>query len=308
MVNIFSTRNKDCIFYMRRTGWGTDVPPKEIVKFFGQIVGDLEKYFSGYDCIFLNSLYKKAYKDLCRETGKKCFMTYAKINYDIPHQELCYNILYTEYDLWFDCHGDFDYFIKIKLDLIELIYANAVEMVKNSKIIDSDIKNLINQRLNENNICFLCFNGLFTRVYDEKIFSIIEEPFWDTIKDPIWNNVAQEIKCANLLMSSNMPGSVLESLKALESSIKIISDKKGWSTGNEKGASNYIDNLVSQKNGRFIDVWEKDILVYYFRLLRNEYAHGSGNNIKLSLSKEQERCVYEQVMSWIKRLVIQSGI
>jgi hypothetical protein len=42
--------------------------------------------------------------------------------------------------------------------------------------------------------------------------------------------------------------------KALESTLKIISDESGWSTGNERGAVNYIENL--QSSGRFIAAWE----------------------------------------------------
>jgi hypothetical protein len=43
-------------------------------------------------------------------------------------------------------------------------------------------------------------------------------------------------------------------LKALESVLKIISDEKGWTRGNERGAANYIDNLVSSTNGRVIAI------------------------------------------------------
>ena len=46
----------------------------------------------------------------------------------------------------------------------------------------------------------------------------------------------------------------------MESAIKIISDEKGWTTGNEKGAANYIDHLASANHGRFIEAWESDAL------------------------------------------------
>jgi hypothetical protein len=44
-----------------------------------------------------------------------------------------------------------------------------------------------------------------------------------------------------------------------ESTIKIISDEKGWTHGGEKGAHNYIDNLGSKKAGPFIESWETQL-------------------------------------------------
>ena len=41
----------------------------------------------------------------------------------------------------------------------------------------------------------------------------------------------------------------------------------GAESGRERGAANYIDNLVSTSNGRFIDVWESEMLKALFRNL-----------------------------------------
>jgi hypothetical protein len=90
---------------------------------------------------------------------------------------------------------------------------------------------------------------------------------------------------------------------ALESTIKIISDDKGWTTGNEKGAANYINNLVSARNGRFIEVWEKDALNALFSELRNPHSHGAGSKPPPRLLDAQQTWAIESCMTWIKSLV-----
>src|SRR5688500_15866224 len=76
-----------------------------------------------------------------------------------------------------------------------------------------------------------------------------------------------------------------------------------WTTGNEKGAAYYVSNLVSQKNGRFIEVWESDMLTKMFSDVRNPFAHGPGQSLKPTLSPEQTNWTIETAMTWIKSLV-----
>jgi len=76
-----------------------------------------------------------------------------------------------------------------------------------------------------------------------------------------------------------------------------------WTTGNEKGAAYYVSNLVSQKNGRFIEVWESDMLTKMFSDVRNPFAHGPGQSLMPTLSPEQTNWTIETAMTWIKSLV-----
>jgi hypothetical protein len=89
----------------------------------------------------------------------------------------------------------------------------------------------------------------------------------------------------------------------LESAIKIISDEKGWTTGNEKGAANYIDHLASANHGRFIEAWESDALKALFKELRNPHMHGGGSNPPPRLLDAQQTWAIENCMTWIKSLV-----
>ena len=76
-------------------------------------------------------------------------------------------------------------------------------------------------------------------------------------------NVNLDMKEALDRRDSSHKDPALFAAKALESAIKIISDQRNLTSGNEKGASHYIDNLVSKHNGRYIDTWEADILKDY---------------------------------------------
>jgi hypothetical protein len=95
-------------------------------------------------------------------------------------------------------------------------------------------------------------------------------------------------------------------MKALESAIKIISDRKLLTKGAEKGASQFIDNLVSSKKGRFIEVWEAEALKALFSSVRNPHGHGPGSQEMPSLSLPQQNWVIESAMIWVKSLVARS--
>ncbi|TWB88989.1 hypothetical protein FBZ93_117173 [Bradyrhizobium macuxiense] len=90
--------------------------------------------------------------------------------------------------------------------------------------------------------------------------------------------------------------------KALESTIKIISDDKSWSTGRERAAANYIDNLVSCQNGRFLVPWEGNTLKAYFIHGRNPHGHGADATIP-ALTSHQTDWAIETAMAWIKNLI-----
>ncbi len=131
----------------------------------------------------------------------------------------------------------------------------------------------------------------------------IKQPFWRAIDDPKWASVEHDMHVAIDLRDTGRTGAAASAAKALESTIKIISKEKGWNRGSEKGATHYIDNLVSEKNGRFIEVWEASVLTGFFRDVRNKLQHGAGAEPITILSKQQDDWAIETCMSWIKSLV-----
>jgi hypothetical protein len=146
-------------------------------------------------------------------------------------------------------------------------------------------------------------NGFIQVAKDNLIEENIAKPFWDLVASSLWVNVDIDIKEALDRRDSNDKDPALFAAKALESAIKIISDKKGWTHGGEKGAVNYIDNLVSKANGRFISVWESEMLKDYFGKVRNPLGHGPGSAPMPALTAEQTDWAIETAMSWVRTLV-----
>ena len=161
----------------------------------------------------------------------------------------------------------------------------------------------INERFRRAKAPLTLHNGFIQISTDAVIEKNIAKPFWDVVSDPLWRNVDIDIKEALDRRDSNDKDPALFAAKALESAIKIVSDQKDLTLGNERGASNYIDNLVRKNNGRYIDIWEADILKDYFCKVRNTLGHGPGSDPMPELTIEQTDWAIESAMSWIRTLV-----
>jgi hypothetical protein len=146
----------------------------------------------------------------------------------------------------------------------------------------------LNVRLQQNGTGLIYNNGFLHIADDQLTAHRIAKPFWDVVADAKWATVDQEMKEAFDRLDHGQPDAFTHATKALESTVKIISDEKGWTTGNEKGAANFIDDLVSARNGRFINPWEAEALKAIFRDLRNPHSHGGGSNPPPPLSNTQQ--------------------
>jgi len=161
----------------------------------------------------------------------------------------------------------------------------------------------LNERFRRAKAPLTYHNGFIQLALDETIEKNIAKPFWALIADPLWQNVDIDMKEALDRRDSNHKDPALFAAKALESAIKIVSDMKSWTRGTEKGAAQYIDNLISKTNGSYLDVWEGKILKDYFRKVRNTVGHGPGMEPMPELTLEQTDWAIETAMSWIRTLV-----
>lgn len=146
-------------------------------------------------------------------------------------------------------------------------------------------------------------NGFIQRSVDPVVEDQIEQPFWDLVSDARWKNVDLDMKEAIDRRDNGDRDPAFYAARALESTIKIVSDLSGWSHGGEKGAHNYIDNLGSQRAGQFIKDWEMAELKNFFTRIRNPLGHGPGSEEMPALSPEQTDKAIEFCMSWIKSLI-----
>ena len=234
------------------------------------------------------------------------------------------------YDLWNNSHGDPDSFIKLRLSLLELLFREAETMLREyapkndvaswwallqkrtsppknavEDALQSTMAGIgeLNARFKEAGLPFEYHNGLIQRIDDELTTNEIERPFWSMVSDPKFANVDSDIKEALDRRDSGKPDAAFHALKALESVLKILSDDLGRTRYSEKGAADFVDNLVSSKLGRYIDTWEAEAIKSLFRDIRNPLGHGAGNAQPLALNPEQTSWVIENAMSWIKSLL-----
>jgi AbiJ N-terminal domain 4 len=271
----------------------------------------------------IEELCLKAYEKLVRELGHGIYQATTA-------EGICVGALSEIYDIWNNTHGEPEQFVQVRFSLLELLFSEAESEIgealsrerpsgfslfrkrdQSTSATNDDARKEVfhnavrelNARLRQARIPLHYHNGLFQHSSDDLTESRVHEPFWSVVKDPKWTNVDVDIKEAIDRRDNNGRDVALYALKALESTIKIISDESGWSRGTERGAANYIDNLVSSTNGRFIEVWESEQLKALFRDLRNPHGHGPGSAALPVLSDHQEQWVIECSMIWIKALV-----
>lgn len=291
--------------YPQQIYWA-DRPTAEIHNLFAQaahiIFGDLvEPLQLDVD------LFKRAHDALALETGRGRL-------YDAPSWDaVCGEFLTETYDLWKDRHGTADTFLKMRLSLVELLFRLAEERARqlNPKVPDAigvvaRAVNELNSRFRHARMELHYHNGILQFARDDLTETRTAEPCWTILRDTKWLNVDRELKEAIEHADGQRQDAAFHAAKALESTIKIISDDEGWSTGRERGAANYIDNLVSQQNGRFLAPWEGDMLKAYFVHVRNPHGHGAGSLPAPTLTPHQTDWAIETAMAWIKNLVRRS--
>jgi hypothetical protein len=264
---------------------------------------------------FPESFFQKLNQKLARELALPVLSPYT----NITQLQVCSSFLAKPYHVFNGIQHGPDYYCKTRLSMLELLYGEAEAQVRkgylpaplgrlpvNAVKVKTAMKEAIeelNVRLRQNGTGLVYHNGLLHRADDQLTAQRIAKPFWEIVADPKWKTVDQEMKEAFDHLDHGLRDAHAHAAIALESTIKIISDEKRWTTGHEKGAANYIDNLVSAKNGRFIKVWEKDALNALFSELRNPQFHGAGSNPPQRLLDAQQTWAIESCMSWIKSLV-----
>lgn len=160
----------------------------------------------------------------------------------------------------------------------------------------------LNERFRRASIQLNYHNGFIQVSADELVENQIERPFWAAVGDPIWKNVDTDLKEALDRRDGGHKDPAFFAARALESTIKIISDQKGWTKGRESGAHNYIDNLGGAKPA-FIEEWETHALKAFFTKIRNPLGHGAGSSQMPELTIQQTNWAIETCMSWVKSLI-----
>ncbi len=297
--DIFHKRYKE-IYFPFYDNFMHETVPEDVVAFF-----KISAHIIFHDLIPLmyksDEIFKKTFNAFTRELGV------TNIAEGRTYQDICINYLLTSYNVWGADYNPSDY-IKKRISLIELIFSSVEEELEIKSKQDSlntfnHCIEELNQRLREARLFFYYQNKSIDTYNDKLSQKNIYEPFWEILKNEKYQIIDSDIRKAFERFNSNQPDAAFYAMKALESCVKIISDELGLSTGNEKGATNYIDNLLSKKN-KIIDPWEAESLKLLFREIRNPLGHGSGNEKPIELKFYQMKCVIDISIVWIKSLII----
>jgi len=160
--------------------------------------------------------------------------------------------------------------------------------------------NELNARFRQADCQLHYHNGFIQISEDQTVAQEIETPFWRLVAEPKWHNVDHDMKEAIDLRDTGGRDPAFYAARSLESAIKIISDEKQLTTNKEKGAHNYIENLLGAK---LIEVWEMEALKHFFTKVRNPFGHGPGAAPMPSLTDQQTNWAIENSMIWIKSLI-----
>ncbi|SCW76980.1 hypothetical protein SAMN02927900_04745 [Rhizobium mongolense subsp. loessense] len=164
----------------------------------------------------------------------------------------------------------------------------------------SENVNELNVRLARADMRLAYHAGYFQFTGDNLVEEQIRQPFWKVIDHARWANVEVDMLEALDRSDKNGRDPSLYASKALESTLKIISGEKGWTSGKEPGAASFVQNL--KKNG-YLKQWEEDILLDFFRKVRNPHGHGPGGEPMPQFSLPQNEWAIDTCMGWIKSLV-----
>lgn len=161
----------------------------------------------------------------------------------------------------------------------------------------------LNERLKQAGMPLHYHNGYLQIAQDEQLQKQVEQPFWTLVKDAQWKNVSIDMAEALDRRDTGGRDPSFYAAKSLESTIKIICDSKGWTTGKEKGVSDFLNHLESKVNGQFIDGWERQTIQRFYSDVRNDLGHGPGSQDMPNFNAQQIDQTIEFCMSWVKSLI-----
>ena len=270
-----------------------------------------------------DGFYRAVHDRLARELGLGALPVQGDSYY-----RRCAAFLAQPYDLWNDQHGNADAFVKRRFSILEMLIAAFEERADQlsqtppaptnrgvfarsgglnpqnpgaRQAVAQAIAEL-NRRLHHSRTPLAYHNGMLQRATDPLAEERVATPFWEVAASRGWHTVDRDMKEACDRADRLEPEASNYAMRALESAIKLVSDKAGASTGNERGAANYIDNLLSERSGRVVQRWEGDALKALFRDVRNPMSHGAGAVAPDPLTPARTNWVIESCMSWIKSL------
>ena len=190
-----------------------------------------------------------------------------------------------------------------RLSLLEMLFLKAWELFPHRiPPCDDEVNDLLQGQALP--IVYRC--GRFEPTDGPTTQKEVHDPFWALLGDARWENVRTDMRHALALRDTGGRDPALYAARAYESVLKIISAELGRLPEKVRGASQVIDTLVSNTEGRLIEPWEANMAHRFFAEIRNPSAHGAGAQPQPRLDRIQASWAIEFCMISIKSLILRS--
>ena len=195
-------------------------------------------------------LWEAAVGKLVRNYPGDCYPISVGRVYEYIHKSLCYH--YGEFSLGSSHDSDFDSVCSFLLetedtekaiDVIEVSFKYIDEHVRNNlnrfskrELNPNGAINALNYWFRERGVGYQYESGQIVRVDSEFIHSEVVKPALKMLSDPMYQGANNEfLKAHEYYRAGDYKGCMTECLKAFESSIKAICEKRGWNHDNKNG-------------------------------------------------------------------------
>lgn len=194
------------------------------------------RYFDSHPDLFRSSedLYKMIHKILCREYGQFSFGS----DYDFQREEVVYFFINTT-----KVEEAIDV-IEVSMDLMKRLIRNHALDAQQS--MDSAIAEL-NHRFREHGVGYQYESGKIIQVDSELIHAEVVKPALGILADPMYAGANEELLKAHAHYRARRNKECMnECLKAFESCLKVICDKRGWAYKDTAAAKDLVDIVLDK--------------------------------------------------------------
>ena len=276
VFNIFSKREKE------RRGELPDVYQYETIPeaLRNQVISIWEDVFGKPVPQMMGGLsYSKVYETihdiLCREHGIRTLKKYNDYYFDA----ICNYFLETE-----DTDKVIDV-IDVSFQIIDQYVRNYPAQFHNAELSPDEAIAELNHRCRRHGVGYRYESGQIIRIDSEFIHSEVVKPALKMLSDPMYEGANDEfLKAHDHYQAQRYEECMNECLKAFESCIKAICDKRGWSYGEQDGLKRLIDivfgeNLIPSPMQSYFSGLRATLESGASTLRNRHSGHGQGSTI-----------------------------
>ena len=138
--------------------------------------------------------------------------------------------------------------IEVSFQYIDKTVRGRTDLFLDRKISPDDAIKELNYRFQEHGVGYQFESGQIIRIDSQLIHSEVVKPALSMLSDPMYEGANDEfLKAHEHYRAQRYEECMNECLKAFESCIKAICDKRGWSYGDKDSLKNLIDIVFGEK-------------------------------------------------------------